>query len=414
MPLHEKPIKYINTKESLQKFCKHAAECDFVTVDTEFYVRHTYYPKLCLIQLAYGNATDGEVGLIDPISDDFELDALKKLFVDQNIVKVFHAARQDLEIFYKDFGILPSPIFDTQIAAMACGFNESVGYDRLVHHFTHKAIDKTRRLTDWRIRPLQDRQIMYAANDVTYLREIYVRLLAQLKNNKREKWIDEEIEALLNPSLYEKKPEEAWRRLKYKSRCPDFIARIMTLATFREKYAQKNNIARNLFMRDELILEIAASNPYNSDELKMMATYEKFKKNQKITQKIMQALSEAKSLAPQIELSQPTKKEKKKKNPALATLLRVLLKACAHDAGVSESLIASSHDLDEIAMGKREITCFKGWRHDLYGNKALKLCEGSIAIRAQGTKIEMIDVKSERHHEQYYAPVAQQDRAIPS
>lgn len=257
----------VTTTADLAAFCERAAQQDYVTVDTEFLRERTYYSKLCLIQLAYrGNGTDDAV-LVDPLADGLSLAPLLDLFSNPDVVKVFHAARQDLEIFYIDHGVIPKPLFDTQVAAMVAGFGEQVGYETLVRKIAKQSLDKSSRFTDWSRRPLSDSQKVYALADVTHLRVIYEFLRKRLEETGRDKWVEEEIATLLAPETYVTRPEDAWMRVKTRSNAPRFLALIKELAKFREAYAQERNVPRSRVFKDDALVELASTKPKDMAEL---------------------------------------------------------------------------------------------------------------------------------------------------
>ena len=260
-------MNIIKTTSELSQFCDYAYNFDYITVDTEFLRERTYYPKLCLIQLAIPGDQENSAVLIDPLERNLDLSPLYKIFLDPDIVKVFHAARQDLEIFFHDKNIIPSPLFDTQLAAMVCGFGEQVGYETLVRSICKVNLDKSSRFTDWSLRPLSNKQQQYALADVTHLRQIYEYLKEQLKRNERETWLEEELNILKNPETYITRPNEAWRRIKSRSNSSKFLGIVARLAEFRETYAQKNNIPRNRVLKDDALMELASLKPKSFDDL---------------------------------------------------------------------------------------------------------------------------------------------------
>src|SRR6056297_1736290 len=238
-------MKTLTTTEELSDFCAEAAKHDYITVDTEFLRERTYYSKLCLVQLAMPGKDDSNAALVDPLENDLSLEPLYDLFRDTSVVKVFHAARQDLEIFYVDAGVIPEPLFDTQVAAMVCGFGDQAGYETLVRKIAKQQLDKSSRFTDWSRRPLTEAQKKYALADVTHLRQIYEYLRNRLAETGREKWVEEELRVLTDPETYRTEPGEAWRRIKTRNTSPRFLAILRELARFREEYAQSRNIPRN-------------------------------------------------------------------------------------------------------------------------------------------------------------------------
>lgn len=385
-------MKTLTTTEELAQFCQDAAAHPYVTVDTEFLRERTYYSKLCLLQLAYPGEDDEDAAvLVDPLSDSLSLDPLYTLFRDPSVVKVFHAARQDLEIFFHDGGLIPHPLFDTQVAAMVCGFGEQVGYETLVKRIARETVDKSSRFTDWSRRPLTDAQKNYALADVTHLRVIYEYLAAELEKSDRLKWVEEEIEILTNPETYITRPEEAWKRIKTRTQSGKFMALVQTLAEFREQFAQERNIPRNRVYKDDALLELASTKPKSVTDLSRSRLLLREARKGEIADGILAAV--AKGLAaPADQVPKRPEIDKTNVNPALADLLRVLLKAKAESAGVAQKLIATASDLDAIAGGDRSGTPLKGWRRNVFGDDALRLCDGQIALSAKGTSVRIVEL----------------------
>src|SRR6056300_1648084 len=260
-------MKTITTTQELSEFCQQASQGDYVTVDTEFLRERTYYSKLCLIQLALSGKDVKDAVLVDPLADGLSLQPLYELFENENVVKVFHAARQDLEIFYVDAKVIPKPLFDTQVAAMVCGFGDQVGYETLVRKIAKQSLDKSSRFTDWSRRPLSDAQKSYALADVTHLRKIYEYLAAQLQKQGRAKWVAEELRILTNPETYISRPEDAWQRVKTRTQSAKFLAIVRELARFREAYAQERNIPRSRVFKDDALVELASTKPQSVADL---------------------------------------------------------------------------------------------------------------------------------------------------
>lgn len=383
-------MKTITTTAELAEYCEAAARHDFVTVDTEFLRERTYYSKLCLIQLAMPGADSSAAVLVDPLVDGLSLEPLYALFRNTSVVKVFHAARQDLEIFYVDAQVFPEPLFDTQVAAMVCGFGEQVGYETLVRKIARKSLDKTSRFTDWSRRPLSDAQKKYALADVTHLREIYVYLAAELERTGRSRWVQEELSFLTSPETYIVDPREAWQRVKTRTTSPKFLAVVRELAAFREIYARERNIPRNRVYKDDALVELASNKPANLEELGRARLLLREARRGEIAQGILDAVAAAVD-CPADALPMPDRsRERLQVNPALADLLRVLLKAKTESAGVAAKLIAPASDLDSIAAGLRDVPALRGWRREVFGDDALDLCEGRIALAADGTDVKII------------------------
>lgn len=383
-------MQTITTTEALAAFCEAAKAEPYVTIDTEFLRERTYWSKLCLIQLALPGKT-GEAVLVDPVEGhDMSLEPLYDLFRHEATVKVFHAARQDLEIFFVEGGVFPVPLFDTQVAAMVCGFGEQVGYETLVKKIAREQLDKTSRFTDWSRRPLSDAQKAYALADVTHLRLIYEWLTAQLVKNGREQWVEEELAILTDPETYTVRPEEAWLRIKTRTTSGKFLAVVKELARFREEYAQANNVPRSRVMKDDALLEIASTRPTNSEELGRSRLLLREGRRGDIAEGILAAVRAGVEMRPEDMPKPDLAREQLQVNPALADLLRVLLKAKSESLGVAARLIASASDLDAIAAGERDLPTLRGWRNEIFGADALRLCRGEIALSAKGNEVRVV------------------------
>ena len=385
-------MNIIKTTSELSQFCDFAYNFDYITVDTEFLRERTYYPKLCLIQLAIPGDQENSAVLIDPLERNLDLSPLYKIFLDPDIVKVFHAARQDLEIFFHDQNIIPSPLFDTQLAAMVCGFGEQVGYETLVRSICKVNLDKSSRFTDWSLRPLSNNQQQYALADVTHLRQIYEYLKEQLKRNERETWLEEELNILKNPETYITRPNEAWRRIKSRSNSSKFLGIVARLAEFRETYAQRNNIPRNRVLKDDALMELASLKPKSFDDLSRSRLLLRDARKGKIAKGILDSIKAAEDLKFK-QVNYVTKVPKSLNgNSALSDMLRVLLKAKSEELGVAAKLIANSSDLDSIASGERTVPALSGWRHQIFGREALELCDGKVGLVLQGKNITTIKI----------------------
>lgn len=385
-------MKTLTTTSELAEFCANAARHDYVTVDTEFLRERTYYSKLCLVQLAVPGDGDMDAVLVDPLSNGLSLEPLYELFKNETVVKVFHAARQDLEIFYTDAGIIPSPLFDTQVAAMVCGFGEQVGYETLVRKIAKQPLDKSSRFTDWSRRPLSDAQKTYALADVTHLRGIYEFLADKLAKNKRTKWVEEEMRVLTTPDTYVVEPEDAWKRLKTRTTSGKFLAVARELARFRESYAQHNDIPRNRVFKDDALMELASNKPKSLKDLGRSRLLLRDARKGEIAEGILSAIQTGVDCLPEDYPKPDTSRDKLQVNPALADLLRVLLKAKSETAGVAQKLIASAADLDAISAGMRDLLALNGWRREVFGEDALRLCAGEIGLTAKGHNIKIIEL----------------------
>lgn len=391
----------ITRTEELALFCEAAKTAPYVTVDTEFLRERTYWSKLCLIQLAIpASAVSAQGGdapavadavLVDPLAEGLSLEPLYDLFRNENVVKVFHAARQDLEIFFHDAQLFPTPLFDTQVAAMVCGFGEQVGYETLVRKIARANLDKSSRFTDWSRRPLSDAQKAYALADVTHLRVIYEFLAAELKKTGRDAWLAEELAVLTDPETYITRPDEAWLKVRTRTNSPRFLAILRELARFREAYAQERDIPRSRVYKDDAMVELASTKPLTEADLGRSRLLLREARKGEIANGILAAVKagiEAKDL-PQPKGEEPGRPG----NPALSDLLRVLLKAKADAAGVAPKLIASAADLDAIATGERNLPALQGWRAEVFGRDALRLTAGEIALSAQGGSVRVVPAR---------------------
>ncbi|KQB14249.1 ribonuclease D [Rhodobacter capsulatus] len=384
-------MQTITTTDALEQFCTRAKAAPYVTVDTEFLRERTYWSKLCLVQMALPGK-DGEAVLLDPLVEGLSLEPLYDLFRHPGTVKVFHAARQDLEIFFTEAGVFPLPLFDTQVAAMVCGFGEQVGYETLVKKIAKQSLDKTSRFTDWSRRPLTDAQKAYALADVTHLRVIYEFLSKELKKSGREQWVEEEEAILLNPETYITRPEEAWERVKTRTNSGRFMAVVRELARFREAYAQGKNIPRSRVFKDDALLELASTKPVSLEELGKSRLLLREARRGDIAEGIIAAVKAGLETKPEDFPRVPDEDAQLQVNTALADLLRVLLKAKSEEAGVAAKLIATASDLDRIAAGKRDVGALTGWRLDVFGNDALRLAKGEIALTAAGGSVRVVQV----------------------
>ncbi len=360
---------------------------DFVTVDTEFIRETTFWPQLCLIQLASPDTT----ALIDPMSQDIDLHPFFDLMNDKKIVKVFHAARQDIETIYHLGGVIPAPLFDTQIAGSICGFGDSISYDQIVQRCTGHQIDKSSRFTDWSYRPLSEKQLLYALADVTYLRDVYLLLKNQLEKNKRAHWMDDEIAILLAPKTYDMPEDEAWKKVKGKIKKPRELAVLQKIAAWRERKARKYNIPRRHIMKDECLIEIAIQQPTDETALKRLRSLNKNWDKFSITQTLIKAINEG------LEIDLATLPPLPKYNPhnetstALIELLKVLLKLVANENGIAPKIIATANDLEKIANGciKKNIPAMNGWRYEIFGKKAEQMLKGQIGFYFDNGKINI-------------------------
>lgn len=385
-------MRTITTTADLAEFCTVASAHPFVTVDTEFLRERTYYSKLCLVQLAYEGNGKTDAVLVDPLSDDLDLAPLYDLFRDTSVVKVFHAARQDLEIFWHEGKVFPDPLFDTQVAAMVCGFGEQAGYETLVRKIAKESLDKSSRFTDWSRRPLSDAQKKYAIGDVTHLRDIYKFLKTELERTNRDSWVAEELEVLTNPETYTVVADQAWRRVKTRTNSGRFVAHLKELAAFREIYAQSRNIPRNRVFKDDALVELASTKPKTMEDLGKSRLLLREARKGDIAKGILDAVAKAGAYANEDLPKPPASKDQLQVNPALADLLRVLVKAKSDESNVAQKLLATTSELDAIAAGQRDVPSLKGWRGKVFGNDALRLCDGKVAMAVRGQKVTLVDL----------------------
>jgi ribonuclease D len=386
-------VTLIADTASLAAFVDACRDAPYVAIDTEFMRERTYYAQLCLVQLARPGDGPGTTALVDALAEGLSLEPLYALFRDPGVVKVFHAARQDLEIFATTAGVLPRPFFDTQVAAMVCGYGDQVGYETLARQIARAQIDKSSRFTDWSRRPLSPAQMDYALADVTHLRRIYESLAKRLAETGRAAWVAEELEALLDPEIYRFDPATAWTRLKTRSTAPRFLAALQELARFREEAAQARNVPRARILKDDALLELAANRPRTPDDLAKSRLLLREARRGDVAEGILAAIAAAEALPAS---AMPRMAEPAPRRPgaeALADLLRVLLKARADASGVAQRLVASGAELDAIAgEDAPDVPALRGWRHELFGRDALRLKRGEIALSADGARVRVVEL----------------------
>ncbi len=386
-------MELITTTEALSDFCAQAHDAPYVTIDTEFLRERTYYSKLCLLQMALPGPDGPDSGpavLVDPLAEGLSLAPFYALLRDESTVKVLHAARQDLEIFHFDGQTLPVPLFDTQIAAMVCGFGDQIGYETLVRKLAKGSIDKSSRFTDWSRRPLSEAQLRYALADVTHLRVIYEQLAAKLDASGRAGWVAEELAVLSDPETYVTHPEDAWQRIKTRNDSGRFLAILRELAAFRENHAQSRNVPRARVFKDDAALELASVKPRSIEDLGRTRLLLREARKGEIAQGILDAVQRGLDCPPEDFPELARARENMNVNPALADLLRVLLKAKSDSTGVAAKLIATSSDLDALAAGLRDVPALSGWRADVFGQDALRLCRGEVGLALKGNYVKVI------------------------
>lgn len=370
-------MSLITTTQDLAEACARLAQHPFVTVDTEFLRETTYYPKLCLIQLA----SPDEAVLVDPLAPELDLAPFLALMADQNVVKVFHAARQDLEIIWIIGKLLPTPLFDTQVAAMVCGYGDSVGYEQLANDLAKARIDKSSRFTDWSRRPLTEAQLTYAESDVTYLRDIYLALAADLAASGRQGWVAEEMAILNSPATYEVKPENAWQRLKGRIRKPKEVALLMEIAAWREREAQSRDVPRQRVLKDDALMDIVQRGPRSVEALAELRSVPNGFERSRAGGEVLAAIERGLALDPRA-LPRLERERGRPTNGAVLDLLKVLLKATADAERVAPKILASTDDLEAIASDDlADVPALQGWRREVFGNKALALKNGQLSLK---------------------------------
>src|SRR3954468_8375533 len=378
----------ISDSESLEKLCERLARSEFVAVDTEFMRENTYWPELCLIQVANSE----EAAAVDPKAEGLDMGPLLDLLTDnEEVLKVFHAGGQDIEIVFNLTSGTPHPLFDTQIAAMALGLGEQVGYSNLVESLIGKTLDKGARFTDWARRPLDKRQIDYAIGDVTHLATLFPKMLERLRRTGRGAWLDEEMERLADPSNYEQDPNEAWKRVRISGRKPEVLGRLKALAAWRELEARSKNLPRGRIMKDETLADVAAHPPASQDALARVRGLSPAWAGNEIGARLMTALAAAVPM-PAEEL--PAREDRGpglgKEGALVADLLKLLLKIRSRESNVAARLIARTEELELLAAGRRQgLAILEGWRFEQFGRDALDLVEGRLAFGVKGGKLTM-------------------------
>jgi len=378
-------MKIITSTESLQDFCKSAQKSPFLVVDTEFMRESTFYSQLCLIQVAIPD----DEAIIDPLADDIDLAPFLDLLIDPKVTKVMHAARQDMEIFFKLCNAVPAPVFDTQLAAMALGFGDSVGYMSLVKGRLGVNLDKGARFTDWSRRPLTDKQLHYALGDVTHLRDLYPGMYKELNDKKRLEWVQEEMDGLIDRHLYEFDPERAWMRLKPRKLKQDYLSVMKAVAAWRESEAQIKDIPRNRVLKDDGIYDIALRQPRTPNQLGNLRGvpngFERRKNIDRLLKAINIALQNADKYAPKIE----AKKHMPPNLGPTVDILKTLLRLRTEYQGIAPRLIANASDIEQIAAfgNKAKVKALEGWRREVFGNDALLMLDGKVSLTLNGREV---------------------------
>ncbi len=373
----------VTDNAALENVCEALSQTDFFAVDTEFLRESTYWSKLCLIQVAGGDVE----AIIDPLADGLDMRPFLSIMADTRITKVFHAARQDLEIFYRLMGQVPLPLFDSQIAAMAAGLGDSIGYDTLVQKMLKKSVDKGSRFTDWSRRPLSDKQLTYAIGDVTHLRDLYPLLIGRLKDRDRLSWVDEEMAGLTNPAIYQFDPEDAWRRMKIRKYSPQWLAVMRLVTRWREREAQTRDKPRGRILKDDAIYELAQQAPRSVEALGRMRAIPRGFERSSMAQGLLAAINEA--------MSDPEKHAPQISRPPVmpsglgpvVELLKVLLRIKSEELGVAPRLIANAADIERLAaFDDADIPALKGWRYEAFGKEALRLKKGELSLTLKGKR----------------------------
>jgi len=379
-------MSLLTTTDELSAVCERLASHPFVTVDTEFLRETTFWPKVCVIQLA----SPEEAVAIDALAEDLDLSPFFALMANENVTKVFHAARQDLEIVWRLARIIPSPLFDTQVAAMVCGFGDQASYVELAKAIARASLDKSSRFTDWSRRPLSEAQIDYAIADVTHLRDIYLHLLERLERSDRLDWLADEMGTLTSPATYEQHPENAWERLRHRARKPRDLAVLMELAAWRETEAQSRDVPRSRVLKDDVLIEIAQAAPSNLAALANLRAFpkgmERSRSGADIVAAIERGLGRDPATLPRVA------RERRNSNGATVELLKVLLRQVSEETGVAAKMIATVEDLEAIAADDdADAQALKGWRRTIFGEKALELKRGRLALAVENGKVVTFD-----------------------
>ena len=384
-------MRVIETNEALAAFLAELASSPYLALDTEFLRDQTYYPKLCLIQVA----APGLEAIIDPLAPGIDLAPFYDLIARPDIVKVLHASRQDIEIFYLQGGVLPNPLFDSQIAAMVCGFGDAASYETLARKIAKVEIDKSARFTDWSHRPLSKRQLEYALADVTHLRVIYEWLKARLEKTGRSVWVAEEVAALQDPALYKLEPESAWKRLKPRTSNKKFLAVLASLAAWREREAQVRDIPRGRVLKDEALTEIAAHPPESGEALERIRAVPKGFANSKLGKGLMEAIAVGQTAEPpEGAATENRERRRREPSPAVVDLLKTLLRLRAEKAGVAPRLIANADDIERLAANEDDgVAALSGWRNEVFGKDAVAMRKGDLAIALENGEAVVVELE---------------------
>ena len=380
-------MNLITTNDALMALCAKLSTQRYITVDTEFLRETTFWPKLCLIQAA----GDGVEAMIDPLAEGIDLQPFYDLLVNPDVIKVMHGCRQDVEIFHKAANIIPTPLFDTQIAAMVCGFGDAVGYETLIKKTSGGKIDKGSRFTDWSQRPLSEAQLTYAQADVTHLRDAYEILETQLVENGRRSWLEEESNLLSDPEIYIQRPENAWKRLKMQDRRPHVLGVLVEVAAWRETEAQARDVPRNRILKDDAIRELALQGPKDKKALSRLRAIQRGYENSRHAEPLLEAVARGKKKTKEDLPDVPAPSVNRQGIGPLVDLLKVLLKQRSEETGVAPKLIANVADLERIASDSApDVAALHGWRHDIFGQYALDLKAGKLALASQDDAVILV------------------------
>jgi ribonuclease D len=384
-------MRIITSTDDLKALMAELSNAPYLALDTEFMRDQTYWPKLCLIQIA----VPGSAAIIDPLADGIDLKPFYELIASPAIVKVLHASRQDIEIFHQKGGVIPNPLFDTQVAAMVCGYGDAASYETLARRIAHVEIDKSSRFTDWSRRPLTNKQLEYALADVTHLCTIYEVLSAQLKRTHRESWVAEEISALQNEKLYVLNPANAWKRLKPRTTSKRFLAQLAAIAAWREQEAQTRDIPRGRVLKDEALLEIAAHPPESADALERIRAVPKGFAASRMGKTLMDAIDVGRHAEAPAGFEPEKPRRKREPSQAAIDLLKTLLRLRAEDADVAPRLIANADDIESLAAFEDEgVEALRGWRAEVFGNDAIALRNGELGIALSKGRAVVVNLKN--------------------
>jgi ribonuclease D len=380
-------LQPITATSELADACRRMAKHPFVTIDTEFLRESTYYPLLCVAQMASAD----EAFVIDALAPGIDLSPFYTLMADEKVMKVFHAARQDIEIVWHAAKLIPHPIFDTQVAAMVLGYGDSISYDHLVQRITGDTLDKSHRFTDWTRRPLSEPQLRYAISDVTHLRDVYLKLVADLRERGRAEWVEDEMRVLTSPDTYRLEPENAWQRLKTRVRKPKELAVLIEVAAWREREAQARDVPRARVLKDEAIADIAVQAPTSAERLKHLRSLPKGFERSRWGEAIVEAVTRGLARDPKT-LPHPARIHAAANGAAVIELLKVLLRMVSESHHVAAKVIATVDDLERIAADDRaDVAALTGWRRELFGEKALALKHGRLALAIENGRVTVVE-----------------------